>query len=179
MNENTTNPTFTLPQPLVAPLGVRVTPAMVQDVWDTFVKPGQSDDAPPQSAQMRALMGILRAVNAALEAGPDTGTAPAIIPGARTVPPGKREWSSGPTDHTLTEARTTACTCEDGWEDRVPVVGEEAEWTHAGRVVRGVVASVGRLTARDDTGYVLGILEDGVWRARPARERGHTNGGAA
>ena len=70
MNENTTHPTFSLPQPLIAPLGVKVTPAMVQDVWDTFVKPGQSDDAPPQSAEMRALMGILRAVHAALEAGP-------------------------------------------------------------------------------------------------------------
>ncbi|WP_214429835.1 hypothetical protein, partial [Escherichia coli] len=61
-----------------------VTPAMVQDVWDTFVKPGQSDDAPPQSAEMRALMGILRAVHAALEDGPIPAE---IIPGSRTVPP--------------------------------------------------------------------------------------------
>ena len=84
MNENTTHPTFSLPQPLVAPLGVKVTPAMVQDVWDTSVKPGQSDDAPPQSAEMRALMGILRAVHAALEDGPIPAK---IIPGSRTVPP--------------------------------------------------------------------------------------------
>ena len=33
---------------------------MVQDVWDVFAKPSQSDDAPPQSAEMRVLMGILR-----------------------------------------------------------------------------------------------------------------------
>ena len=70
MNENITGPTFPLPQPLIAPLGVKVTPAMVQEVWDTFVKPTQSNDAPPQSIEMRALMGILRAVHAALEAGP-------------------------------------------------------------------------------------------------------------
>lgn len=84
MNENNTHPTFSLPQPLMAPIGVEVAPAMVQDVWDTFVKPGQSDDAPPQSAEMRALMGILRAVHAALEAGPLPAE---IIPGSRTVPP--------------------------------------------------------------------------------------------
>nr|DAT11712.1 MAG TPA: hypothetical protein [Caudoviricetes sp.] len=74
MNENTTDPTFPLPQPLIAPFGVKITPEMVQEVWDTFVKPGQSDDAPPQSAEMRALMGILRAVYAALEDGPILGT---------------------------------------------------------------------------------------------------------
>ena len=84
MNENTPHPTFLLPQPIMAPIGVKVTPAMVQDVWDTFVKPGQSDDAPPQSAEMRALMGILRTVHAALEDGPIPAE---IIPGARTVPP--------------------------------------------------------------------------------------------
>lgn len=83
MNENTTGPTFPLPQPLIAPLGVKVTPAMVQEVWDTFVKPTQSDDAPPQSAEMRALMGILRAAYEALRTGPIPAE---IIPGARTVP---------------------------------------------------------------------------------------------
>ena len=83
MNENTPHPTFPLPQPLIAPLGVKITPEMVQEVWDTFVKPTQSDDAPPQSAEMRALMGILRAVHAALEDGPIPSK---IIPGARTVP---------------------------------------------------------------------------------------------
>lgn len=85
MTENTTGPTFPLPQPLMAPFGTEITPAMIQDVWDTFVKPSQSDDAPPQSAEMRALMGILRAVHAALDAGPASGPAPAITPGARTV----------------------------------------------------------------------------------------------
>ena len=47
-------------KPTVAPFGYEVTPEMVQDVWDVFVKPSQSDDAPPQSAEMRVLMGILR-----------------------------------------------------------------------------------------------------------------------
>ena len=84
MNENTPHPTFPLPQPLIAPIGVKITPAMVQEVWDTFVKPTQSDDAPPQSAEMRALMGILRAVHAALEDGPIPAK---IIPGSRTAPP--------------------------------------------------------------------------------------------
>ena len=85
MNENTTDPTFPLPQPLIAPLGVKVTPEMVQEVWGTFVKPTQSDDAPPQSIEMRALMGILRAVHAALEAGPPQGP-PAEYDGAVLVP---------------------------------------------------------------------------------------------
>lgn len=56
----------------VAPLGFDVTPGMVQEVWDTFVKPGQSEDAPPQSAEMRVLMAILRGVYAALAPVPDT-----------------------------------------------------------------------------------------------------------
>lgn len=51
----------------VAPLGFEVTAPMVQEVWDTFVTPGQSDDAPPQSGEMRTLMAILRGVCAALE----------------------------------------------------------------------------------------------------------------
>jgi hypothetical protein len=50
-----------VPVPQVAPLGIDVTPEMVREVWDAFVKPSQSDDAPPQSAEMRALMAILRA----------------------------------------------------------------------------------------------------------------------
>lgn len=58
---------MTIPVPLVAPFGFEVdNPAMVQEVWDTFVKPSQSDDAPPQSAEMRVLMAILRAVNEGL-----------------------------------------------------------------------------------------------------------------
>ena len=64
--------TITIPVPLVAPFGFEVNdPAMVEDVWDTFVKPAQSDDAPPQSAEMRVLMAILRAVHAGLEANDD------------------------------------------------------------------------------------------------------------
>ena len=47
-------------KPTVAPFGYEVTPEMVKDVWDVFVKPSQSDDAPPQSAEMRVLMSILR-----------------------------------------------------------------------------------------------------------------------
>lgn len=44
------------------PLGYKLGRAALQEVWDTFVKPGQQDDAPPQSAEMRALMGFLRAL---------------------------------------------------------------------------------------------------------------------
>jgi hypothetical protein len=51
----------TMPVPTVAPLGFEVTAPMVQDVWDTFVKPDQ-DAGGPQSGEMRVLMGILRAV---------------------------------------------------------------------------------------------------------------------
>lgn len=59
---------ITIPVPLVAPFGFEVdTPAMVQEVWDTFVKPSQSDDAPPQSGEMRVLMAILRAVAQGLD----------------------------------------------------------------------------------------------------------------
>jgi len=51
--------TFTAPIPQVAPMGFEVTPGMVQDVWDTFVKPHQ-DSGDVQSAEMRVLMAILR-----------------------------------------------------------------------------------------------------------------------
>lgn len=54
--------------PTVAPFGVNVTPGMVQEVWDTFVKPSQAEDAPPQSAEMRVLMAILRWADAELVA---------------------------------------------------------------------------------------------------------------
>lgn len=53
--------TFTCPVPLVAPLGIEVTPGIVQEVWDTFVKPEQEQGI-PQSGEMRSLMAILRAV---------------------------------------------------------------------------------------------------------------------
>jgi hypothetical protein len=41
-------------------MGYEVTPGMVRDVWDTFVKPHQ-DSGKLQSAEMRVLMAILRA----------------------------------------------------------------------------------------------------------------------
>lgn len=50
----------------VAPTGYQVTAPMVEEVWNTFIKPGQNDDAPPQSAETRVLMAILRGVYAAL-----------------------------------------------------------------------------------------------------------------
>ncbi|UOE45920.1 hypothetical protein [Agromyces larvae] len=50
----------------VAPLGYDVTYDMVQEVWDTFVKPSQSNDAAPQSAEMRVLIAILRGYAAAI-----------------------------------------------------------------------------------------------------------------
>lgn len=43
----------------VRPLNFDVTPGMVQEVWDCFVKPDQ-DAGLPQSAEMRVLMAILR-----------------------------------------------------------------------------------------------------------------------
>lgn len=66
--DNRTNEmkTYEMPEPLVAPFGYGVTRDMVRDVWEVFVKPGQSDDAPPQSVEMRVLMAILRAVYVAL-----------------------------------------------------------------------------------------------------------------
>lgn len=45
--------------PTVAPFDYGVTKDMVQEVWDTFVKPDQEREA-PQSGEMRVLMGILR-----------------------------------------------------------------------------------------------------------------------
>lgn len=63
MNEKT----ITIPVPLVAPFGIEITdPQVIENIWDTFVKPGQSDDAPPQSAEMRALMAVLRSVHQGL-----------------------------------------------------------------------------------------------------------------
>ena len=57
MSENTVNITV----PTIAPMGVEVTPGIVREVWDTFVKPDQ-DAGNLQSGEMRALMAILRAV---------------------------------------------------------------------------------------------------------------------
>jgi len=63
----TDNPeVFEMRRPRCAPFGIPVTRSGVQEVWDVFVKPTQSDDAPPQSIEDRMLMAILRAVYDAL-----------------------------------------------------------------------------------------------------------------
>lgn len=65
-----------IPRPEMAPFGTPVTYSGVQDVWDAFVTPGQDDDAPPQSVEMRMLMAILRSVAAGMiEAGESDGDA--------------------------------------------------------------------------------------------------------
>lgn len=64
--------TFTCPVPLMMPFGVKVNAAMVQNVWETYVKPEQ-DAGIPQSGEMRVLMAILRAVHEGLSGVPDTG----------------------------------------------------------------------------------------------------------
>lgn len=56
-------------RPSVLPFGLPVTSAAaIKQVWDAFVAPSQSDDAPPQSVEMRVLMAVLRSVAAGLEA---------------------------------------------------------------------------------------------------------------
>ena len=50
----------------VAPLGMTLTRSAVQEVWDTFVKPSQEDDAPLQSVEMRLLMSCLRSLYASI-----------------------------------------------------------------------------------------------------------------
>lgn len=62
MNEQT----YKMKTPWVAPFGAPVTRRDVQNVWDVFVKPTQSDDAPPQSVEDRTLAAILRSVYDAL-----------------------------------------------------------------------------------------------------------------
>lgn len=57
---------YPLAIPRVAPFNLAVTPEMVQRVWDVYAKLSLEDDAPPQSDSLRVLMGILRAVGAAL-----------------------------------------------------------------------------------------------------------------
>ena len=52
---------ITIPMPLVRPFDIEITPADVQDVWDTYVKPNQEAEL-PQSGEERVLMAILRAV---------------------------------------------------------------------------------------------------------------------
>jgi hypothetical protein len=52
--------------PLIAPLGLPLDKrSYMQEIWDTFVKPEQEMEI-PQSAEMRALMAVLRAVYSAL-----------------------------------------------------------------------------------------------------------------
>lgn len=56
-------PLVLMPVPRSQPFGDEVTADGVQKVWNTFCKPSQSDDSPPQSVEMRQLMAILRAVH--------------------------------------------------------------------------------------------------------------------
>jgi hypothetical protein len=59
--------TVTIPVPQLAPFGEPINnPDVVQEVWDTFVKPSQ-DAGELQSIEMRALMAILRAVHKGLQ----------------------------------------------------------------------------------------------------------------
>lgn len=53
--------TFKCPVPIMAPFGAELPSSAVQEVWDTYIKPGQ-DKGDPQSIEERALMAILRAV---------------------------------------------------------------------------------------------------------------------
>lgn len=46
-------------KPKVAPFAYEVTPKMVKEVWDTYIKPGQ-DAQLSQSVEERTLMAILR-----------------------------------------------------------------------------------------------------------------------
>lgn len=56
--------TMVIPIPKVAPFGWKMTSVdLVQEVWDTFVKPDQEKNI-PQSGEMRMLMAVLRAVGA-------------------------------------------------------------------------------------------------------------------
>ena len=57
---------ITIPTPAISPFGLEVSSEGVKDVWDTFVVPAQSDDAPPQSIEMRTLMASLRSVHEGL-----------------------------------------------------------------------------------------------------------------
>ena len=56
---------YVLRQPAMAPFGVLLDESAVQEVWDTYIKPGQASMA-PQSIEERALMAILRHVYAAM-----------------------------------------------------------------------------------------------------------------
>jgi hypothetical protein len=78
----TDNQTFTARIPEMAPLGVEVTPGMVREAWDVFVKPGQ-DRGEPQSGEMRILMAILRSVYAGL--GGDSNLRPADEPPVHAI----------------------------------------------------------------------------------------------
>lgn len=64
----TARKTITIPVPTVAPMGWEIDDVkLVQEVWDTFVKPDQ-EAGNVQSGEMRMLMAILRSVAAGLEA---------------------------------------------------------------------------------------------------------------
>ena len=62
-------------KPMMMPFGTEISAKDVHDVWDLFVKPTQSDDAPPQSVEDRALMAILRWTHNKLLDGPCEGCA--------------------------------------------------------------------------------------------------------
>lgn len=53
--------TLTIPWPAVAPLGVRVDSRMLEETWEEFIIPLNADGR-PQSAELRVLMGSLRAL---------------------------------------------------------------------------------------------------------------------
>lgn len=87
MTENTVE----IPMPVVAPLGIEVTPSGVQAVWDTFVKP-QQDRGEIQSIEDRTLMAILRAVHAGLDP-VGSGWRPAALAAlSRPVPDDTDPW---------------------------------------------------------------------------------------
>lgn len=46
----------------IAPFGGEVDRDAVREVWETFIRPTQAADAPPQSIETRTLMAILRGV---------------------------------------------------------------------------------------------------------------------
>jgi hypothetical protein len=68
MSDQAAEKTLTIPIPTVAPIGWEIDDVkLVQEVWDTFVKPDQ-EAGNVQSGEMRMLMAILRAVAAGFDA---------------------------------------------------------------------------------------------------------------
>ncbi|MGY4543277.1 hypothetical protein ACVWY0_003210 [Arthrobacter sp. UYNi723] len=74
MSDSTAEKSLIIPIPLVAPIGWEIDDVkLVQEVWDTFVKPDQ-EAGNVQSGEMRMLMAILRAVADGLETKATTTT---------------------------------------------------------------------------------------------------------